>query len=375
MVEDLRALKLQEGFINSPIGSALIFWMQTLGKYLMKKSLVAFTLFGALAGTASAQMNVSVYGLANAGIQRTDSDATGTSWTMDSGMLSGSGSRLGFKGSEDLGGGLSAIFTLENGFLMDNGIFVQSGRLFDRQAWVGLSGDFGTVKLGRQYTPIFTVIDAIDPFNTGIIGGNTGTIAVFDPHGVRMNNTINYSTSDFDGFAGQIAYGFGEVAGRFANNREVGASVEYTNGPLKAAVAYHRSDIDLVDFPAPIETKTGLVGITYDFGTLKGHVAYARNRGEGTSSSGTSRSRDGMIGISAPIGPSGTVLASFTRHDGRSAEGDANFWGVGYTHNISRRTNLYTSYSRAKSDFVSRVGFLAGGNDVNWFNVGIRHTF
>ena len=117
----------------------------------MKKSLLALAVLGAFAGAASAQTNVTVYGLVDAGIQRTDTDNSGARWGLDSGLQSGN--RLGFKGSEDLGGGLSAIFTLESGFNLDDGTQAQGGRLFGRQAWVGLNGGFGTVKFGRQYTP------------------------------------------------------------------------------------------------------------------------------------------------------------------------------------------------------------------------------
>ncbi|WP_019139569.1 porin [Noviherbaspirillum massiliense] len=336
----------------------------------MKKSLLALAVFGAFAGAASAQTNVTIYGLVDAGIRRTDSDINGKAWELASGMQSGS--RLGFKGTEDLGGGLSAIFALENGFTVDNGGLDQGGRLFGRQAWVGLNGGFGTVKLGRQYTPIFTVLDSLDPFSTGIIGGDAGALAVFETYGIRMDNTINYSMPNVGGFSGQVAYGFGEVAGRFSDARNMGASVGYANGPLNVAAAYHRQDRLATSSDPTTEGKTWLVGATYDLGVVKGHVAYADNRGEAATST---RSRDGMIGVSVPVGGVGTVLASYTRHDDREGSADASFWGVGYTHSLSKRTNLYTSYSRVNNDAGSNRGFVTAGDDVNWFNVGIRHIF
>src|SRR5690606_10200795 len=115
----------------------------------MKKSLLALAVLGTFSGAALAQSSVTIYGVADAGIAYTDNgNPAGEQWSVESGQQSGS--RLGFKGTEDLGGGLSAIFTLESGFNLDNGTSAQGGRLFGRQAWVGLNGGFGTVKLGRQ---------------------------------------------------------------------------------------------------------------------------------------------------------------------------------------------------------------------------------
>ncbi|RZI41890.1 porin [Herbaspirillum sp. HC18] len=114
----------------------------------MKKSLLALAVLGAFAGVASAQTNVSIYGVADVGIERTKLSPGQSTTRLSSGIQSGS--RLGFKGSEDLGGGMSAIFALENGYDISNGALGQGGLLFGRQAWVGLNGGFGAVKFGRQ---------------------------------------------------------------------------------------------------------------------------------------------------------------------------------------------------------------------------------
>jgi predicted porin len=342
----------------------------------MKKSLLALAVLGAFAGTASAQTNVTIYGVADVGIQRIDTTATQARWGVDSGLQSGS--RLGFKGSEDLGSGLSAIFTLENGFNIDNGSIGQSNatttRLFGRQAWVGLNGGFGAVKLGRQYTPIFEALDSIDPFGTGLTADGSGIIGVFNSYGIRMDNTINYSMPKIGGFYGQIGLGLGEVAGSTSAGRQVGASVGYANGPVNAVFAYH----DANNATATGDARTFMLGGTYDLRVIKAHLAFADNRAE-LAGATAGRSRDAMIGVSAPIG-AGNILASYVRHDDRSgvASGDADFWQLGYTHSLSKRTNLYTSYSIMKNDSGSTVGLPAGvaaGNDISWFNVGIRHRF
>ncbi len=336
----------------------------------MKKTIFALAALGAFAGAASAQTNVTIYGIADVGIQRVDTSTTEARWGLDSGIQSGS--RLGFKGSESLGGGLAAIFTLENGFNIDSGALGQGGLLFGRQAWVGLSGGFGAVKFGRQLTPIFTALDSIDPFGTGLtgdasgiaIGGTTAAAPGFRPYGVRMNNTINYSAPAIGGFNAQIAYGLGEVAGSTSAASQLGASIGYANGPINAVFAYH----DANNAAGTGDSRTAMLGATYDFRVVKAHAAFAVNRDE-LGATRTGNSRNAMLGVSAPIG-AGTVLASYTRHDDRLGAGtaDADYWGVGYTHNLSKRTNLYTSYSRLKNDAPAVP-------DVNWFNVGVRHKF
>ncbi|RJF99604.1 porin [Noviherbaspirillum saxi] len=340
----------------------------------MKKSLLALAVLGAFAGAASAQTNVTIYGVADVGIQRIDTDTTSARWGLDSGIQSGS--RLGFKGSEDLGGGLSAIFTLESGYNIDTGTSAQGGRLFGRQAFVGLSGGFGAVKFGRQYTPIFIAHDTIDPFGTGIVGDASGISATFNPYGVRMDNTVNYSLTAGP-ISGQVAYGFGEVAGSTSANRQIGASLGYANGPLTVVGAYHDQN-GAGTTAASVDARTAFIGGVFDLRAVKLHAAFADNRAETTTGGATTlRNRDYMLGVSAPIG-AGNVMASYARKDDRRAgiaNADADFWAVGYTHNVSKRTNLYTSYSIIKNDPASTLGSGVAGSDISWFNVGVRHKF
>jgi predicted porin len=350
----------------------------------MKKSLLALAILGSFAGSAFAQTNVSIYGIADVGISRTKVTGEDALWSMDSGIQSGS--RLGFKGSEDLGGGMSAIFTLENGFLVDTGGIDQAGQLFGRQAWVGLNGGFGAVKLGRQYTPIFGAIDSVDPFETGLAFG-AGALMIFNPAGLRMNNTINYSLpSNLGGLYGELAYGLGEVPGNNTARRQLGLSVGYANGPVRAVLAYHNAK----DATGNESDRTTFIGGTYDFSVAKIHAAFADNKGLGASVGGIGedvdaaslagfdvKSRDYMLGVSAPVGGVGSVLASFMRKDFRDlpagADIKADVWAIGYTHNLSKRTNLYTTLARAKVD-VEVPGASDSAKATN-FNVGIRHKF
>lgn len=359
----------------------------------MKKSLLALAVLGTLAGAAAAQTNVTIYGVADAGIRFRDSDAVANSktWGLDSGLQSGS--RIGFRGTEDLGGGLAAIFTLENGFNIDDGSLGQGigasattpalTRLFGRQAFVGISGGFGAVKLGRQYAPIRVAVETIDPFG---LGGAGNAANVFNVHGERTDNTLNYTTPRFGGFTGQMAYSFAEIAGDNSAGRHIGLSGAYANGPVTVVAAYHRQNLlgggTATAFPSTPngEQETTMLGGTYDFGVAKLHAAYSRSKGE-TAAGATSLDRDdALIGVSAPVG-SGTVLASYIlrRDDIAGAGGtsrDASQLAVGYLHNLSKRTNLYAMYGHTRNDAgASLNGAAVAGADPSTFMVGVRHRF
>jgi predicted porin len=336
----------------------------------MKKSLLAFAVLAAFAGAASAQTNVTIYGVADAGITRFDNGAT-TTTRLDSGIQSGS--RIGFRGTEDLGGGLSAIFTLENGFNIDTGALGQGGLMFGRQAFVGLSStSAGAIKFGRQYNPIRTVVDAVDPFGLGLAGNASN---VFNVYGDRTDNTINYSTPNFGGFSGQVAYSLGEIAGSNSVGRSVGFSAGYAAGPLAVFVAYHDQNLAAAGV-ANGDANTALLAGTYDFGVAKLHAAYARNKGESAAGATTIDRDDAMLGVSAPLG-AGRILASWIRRsDDIGADRDADQIALGYTYDLSKRTNLYTSYGRTRNEAAASLGGAsAAGRDPSVFNVGVRHRF
>jgi predicted porin len=312
-----------------------------------------------LATGAYAQTNVTVYGVVDAGISRVDNGA-GASWQQSSGNQSGS--RLGFKGVEDLGGGLKASFTLENGFNVDDGTQAQ-GRLFGRQAWVGLDGNFGTVRLGRQVNTLFVAYDQIDPFDIGLAGDIT---SVFQIYGYRMNNTISYTSPEMGGFKGELMYGFGEVAGDNSANHQTSLGLGYANGPLNVQFAYHTQNTAAAGGALEMDNNTTFLGGKYNFGPVAVHAAYGRNRGEDSASVDTQNSNDIMLGVSAPFGAS-TILASYIRHDDKmTANNDANRYSLGYTYALSKRTNLYTSIAHQNN---------RNSSDANLFNVGVRHKF
>jgi predicted porin len=196
-----------------------------------------------------------------------------------------SGSRIGFKGTEDLGNNLKANFLLENGLDLDTGAYRQ-GALFGRKAYVGLSGDFGAVNLGLQHNPLFTALDNIDPFETGMTGASINLMSVAS----LRTKTIMYETPKVNGLSAAIMYGLGEKPDSNTLGRTIDFSIDYANGPLVLTLAHdNRKD-------TPLNTaKVTLLGGTYDFGPAKLHAAYETDKDDvGTDF------RDYMVGVSAP---------------------------------------------------------------------------
>jgi predicted porin len=168
----------------------------------MNKSTSALALMSVLSAGALAQSNVTIYGIVDAGLVRESGGVAGSVNNLSSGVASGS--RIGFKGKEDLGGGLTAVFQIENGFNVDTGAAGQSGLLFGRQAFVGLTGKFGAVTLGRQYTPYYkTLRDVGDPFGAVSLAGRAGNLFATN---TRTDNMVEYVSPSFAGMRADLAY-------------------------------------------------------------------------------------------------------------------------------------------------------------------------
>jgi len=252
----------------------------------MKKSLLALAVLGAFAGAAQAQSSVTIYGIVDTGVAYSSKTvsgvnngvvSTGSKLLMNSGVVQGS--RIGFKGVEDLGGGLSAVFNLETGFTNDNGGLQSdtgSTNLFRRKSVVGLAGGFGSVLLGRQ-------TDFLDD-----IGGSMTSVADFGGwvqnsgsnlnrlQGVRTNNSIRYNTNNLNGFTGSLIYGFGEQAGQTSAGQSFGAGLKYENGPLALAAAYYQSKVGSTPSDVSLTNggaATGLTGAYSNGTTTNGDTA------------------------------------------------------------------------------------------------------
>ncbi|AME24613.1 MAG: porin [Pseudomonadota bacterium] len=204
----------------------------------MKKialSALSLTLFG-MTGAAYAQSSVTLYGTIDAGVGYVKT-SSGARWGFIDGTLSGD--RWGLKGSEDLGGGLKAIFDLENGFDIANGTLGQGGKEFGRQAFVGLTGDsWGTATIGRQYDPLVDMVQPITEDNYfGSAFATPGDVDNYD-NSLRVSNALKYVSPNFAGLQFEGLYAFSGLAGRTGQGYTYSGAVTYNNGPLGIAGGY-----------------------------------------------------------------------------------------------------------------------------------------
>ena len=204
----------------------------------MKKSLLALAALGAFAGVAHAQSSVTLYGIIDEGFNINTNSGGKHLYNLSSGVMQGS--RFGLRGAEDLGGGLKAVFVLENGFDVNTGKLGQGGLMFGRQAYVGLSSaQFGTVTMGRQYD---SVVDYVGPFEAGDQWG--GYIAAHPQdldnfnNAFRTNNTVKFTSANYAGLTFGGTYSFGGQAGNFTQNQIWSLGAGYSNGPLSLGVGY-----------------------------------------------------------------------------------------------------------------------------------------
>jgi predicted porin len=341
----------------------------------MKKSLLALAVLGAVAGVAQAQSAVTIYGIVDMGIVR-ETGAVGTVPSNVTRLNSvASGSRIGFRGVEDLGNGLQGIFVIENGFNPDTGTLGQGGRFFGRQAFVGLkSNNFGTVSLGRQQNIARLALLDFDPFALGLTGTSGNVMRTY---GDRTDNSIKYATPVWGGFVAEVLYGAGEIAGgESEDGRSYGGSVGYTNGPIGVKLIHQALDTTTPTVAGGLAKTTALFG-SYNFGVAKLSAGYADNDGSLVPGGPETERRDGLLGLTVPFGAT-TLLASWIRSDDRVADNDADQYALGLVYKLSKRTNFYTSYTRISNDAAAtfRVGNGSGaGTGDTAFAVGVRHSF
>ncbi|MGF6526498.1 porin [Variovorax sp. PvP013] len=405
----------------------------------MKKSLVALAVLAA-AGAASAQSSVTLFGVIDANIGHISGSNGGASRT----YLGNSGlntSRLGFRGVEDLGGGLAASFWLEGFVGNDDGtggasttatspttglpVTTNNGGFdFRRRATVSLSGNFGEVRLGRDLTPTHHNDDLFSPFGTVGVGSNIIFSALnsaqgFNPNGgnsaafgnvnqIRASNSIGYFLpSNLGGFYGQAMYALAEnttgnttaaqqLAGRAG--QYAGARVGYANGPVDVALAYGESKgatVAPAAFSNP-EVRTLNLGASYDFGVVKlfGELSDVRFEQAFTTIASREDKQYGyLLGAQAPIGAGVVKIAySAVKRDQQAFANDpkAAKLALGYVHNLSKRTALYTTVARQTSKNGYGFALASGGsgagitgvatgtdakNSVTGYEFGVRHAF
>ena len=356
------------------------------------KTILCAGALGALCMNAVAAdgASVSVYGLVDVALVRETGGSGGDVTKLTSGV--GAGSRLGFKGREELGNGLAAIFLLESGFQADTGALGQGGLLFGRQAYAGLQGGFGTLTAGRQYTPQYLTVVMADPFGSGYAGDTKNLMAPTGNSASRMDNSLKYVSPAIGGVSAELVYGAGEVTGDSAAGRQFGGALDYTSGPLRVRLGYHNRNNDTAAIKNAGSAKNTVLSAFYDFGVVKEHVANGVDKGLNSSllrntanpygRPGTpvasSDSRDVLLGATIPSGPH-TWMVSWIHKDDRGAlDQDASQYALGYRYALSRRTELYTSIAH----IVNRHGAsytvgsaIEGGTGNGAVDLGIRHTF
>ncbi len=361
----------------------------------MKKTLIALAALGAMAGVAHAQSSVTLYGVADAyiGNNTTKTSSAGTETKVSQGVINGSGlssSRWGLRGSEDLGGGMAAVFTLEGGFSIDTGALANNGGssvatsnsiLFGRTASVGLKGSFGEVRLGRQYT----AYDAIHGLTNGNYDSNTfATASAVAATGMvdysnRVNNAISYTSPDFSGFSGAVVYGFGEdKTSTTSASNSTSLHIKYANGPLLVGYGYQREKVaaggtlfspaanPTVAEAAAANRKYNLIGASYDFGVAKLLGSYTQAK------DATFKDRDYQIGVNVPFG---AAALSFGYTKSKSEAAGNNNKGRGLTllgtYDLSKRTTLYAGAINTKIESVNATTVSRR----QLYAAGVRHSF
>lgn len=399
----------------------------------MKKTLIALAALGAFAaaGTAAAA-DVTLYGKVDLGLHysydKVDGQDAVNTFNMQSGQ--NSGSRFGLKGTEDLGNGVKVGFILENGFNADDGTMGQGNRLFGREANLFVTGDFGTLSMGRvgalsSGMGSYNVVYGYAAFGTGW-GDYAGAKSEFNlADRDRMNNTVTYVTPTFAGFKAYAQYSFESkdqetLGNERQNQRYAGLGVKYDLGSFSTGLVV---DTVLNKYASTnTEDSLGVTwGASYDFGVAKvyGMAQYGKNENklggystsllnndDGKGNSVKVLSDEGLegyaltLGVTAPVA-GGTVFAQANYTDGQAssdavakitsgvASANVNFdadvtrWGIaaGYSYPFSKRTYVYTyaAYNEGKADLTSKLGT----NETSFtqkekngeFGLGLVHSF
>lgn len=378
----------------------------------MQKKLIALAI-ASLSGVAFAQSsNVTIYGVIDStfdfisvGDGQTGVPAKGTP---NFNRVQSNGSRLGFKGTENLGNGMSAFFQLESNAKFDAGGGLDTGR----DSFLGLKGNFGTVKMGNFSGPNRDLASKLDVVihsdgigdNSALLGKLGGRAKYFDD---RYKNSIAYITPNFSGFEGTLQYqaneNKSEEPGAGINTSLYELGLKYDNGPIFVGVAYGKLN-ENNDVAGASTFKVGTdsdtteirVGGSYNFGDASVRALYARTKAEG--SAGELKQNVWGVGGTYNVTANGKLLAQYYRAadvDGSLGATDlsdtgAKFWVLGYEHSLSKRTTLLAHYAYLKND--SRTSTVAGagkgydfgdgstgftGNDVklSGISLGLNHTF
>ena len=369
----------------------------------MQKKLIAMAVAGFASGAAFAQSNVTVYGILDMAYIRAKADGADTRTFINSGGMSGS--RLGFKGVEDLGNGLKAVFNLEWGVEMDQQLGLgqtaaagasasnsATSTTGNRHSFVGLSGGFGTVAAGRMQTAGYDFACTTSPIAGGIFDAyqKIGVYSLLSCSGAgRANNAFAYISPSFGGLT--LAYNHGRVsegaapgiagiytgvgaasAAKFSDAYANLFAATYDAGPLAVRGVY--SKINAKDLLPGNIKEWGLNG-SYDLGVAKLYASYQTRKDD------ASGDKDKKWGIAAgiPVGPTGTVAVQYAKTNMDNSDKDAKGWSIAYIHGLSKRTDVYAGYNRINNDDAAKQASITApvlaGDSASAFGFGLRHRF
>lgn len=365
----------------------------------MQKKLLASAVLVAIALPAVAQSNVAIYGRASYGLLSRSGDSGAVPETNGkTEFVSGisGGSRIGFRGTEDLGNGLKAIFELEYQLDLDQGT-TSATRWGNRHSWVGLSGNWGTVIGGRidglRYNSMFS---KYDPFGVTFVGN----ISQLTPQRLdRYDNAVMYTSPSFGGFTGSLLYSSqprgnegtssGSHGGNEGDNRAFAALVTYENGPLNVSANYEQAKTQGVDDNA---LRTWTLGASYDFKVAKLYALYDNLKAGDNNTVITGLGQEQslwLVGVKAPVTANLDVRAvygktTYDKYDGSDAQDmDASKWGIGAEYKLSKRTKFYADYGSIHNDSnaANTLGYAGthylsdSGYGTRGFDLGIEHRF
>lgn len=345
----------------------------------MKKQLLGLCMVTAAVGVSA--QSVEIFGTVDAGFARLSGNGVSKTGVSTGGANI---SRLGFRGTEDMGGGLKAGFWLEAGMDVDSGQGKTAGvggLSFNRRSTVSVMGGFGEIRLGRDDTPTFLSTLIFDPFLTNGVGGTMAFAMQGIPGApgapIQYSNTVGYHTpQNLGGFYGQLQYGFGEAASNAAYNKAgnyAGLRAGYRTGALNLAIAAAKMN----GATAAADNDIANIGASYDFGVVKPMFLYASEKVNSVKISAM------QFGFTAPMG-AGQLRASYGKYDTSTNNADWSKLAIGYGYNLSKRTQVYGAIARISNKdgaqkSIAPQGMTATGTSLggsaSGVDIGIRHFF
>ncbi|MBC7489478.1 MAG: porin [Glaciimonas sp.] len=350
----------------------------------IKPFAMAILLAAICAGQAQAQTNVTIYGRVDAGVDYQTNQYNGATGTRGgkwgTGGNSWGTSMFGFKGSEDLGGGLKAIFNLENGFDADNGQTNGGGStIWSRRSFVGLAGDFGTVKIGRDLTLPSDIVWSLDPTGQQNLGSAT---LVKGRNWPQTSNQVQYISPSFSGFIAQGAYGFGEVAGATKPKSSNGIALSFAQPNYSLVAMYDIANDNNGQYSTLFTNSKELtLGGTVTIDKLKIYAAYQNLSAAQNINTGATKANHFWVGTNYHLTPALTLIAAAYHVKLNQNVGSANLFMLGTNYSLSKRTLIYASIGTvrngANTSFQVEAGDGTGltGQNQNALYTGVSHSF